>query len=119
MLGQVYASAGLHSDAEACLRQSLRKVCNVWLPRKSGSERREGGPATCIEEKGEEEIVRGRREDDVNTLGAVYLELKQFDHAEALLHASMPADPTSKSKLRLASMYLDLEANSKRVGAAV
>ena len=140
MVGQVYAAAGLNSDAEACLRQSLRKVCKSWLPCKSGSERRakrerrnrrerrrETNPATNVEQQGEDQneslnVARSQRqqqeqeqeEQDVKTLAAVYLKIKQYDHAEATLHAAMPVDPTSQSKISLSSMYLELAAGSKR-----
>jgi tetratricopeptide (TPR) repeat protein len=76
-LGKCYEKAGLHADAEACLRQSLRKVYRHVLPGIQGIRKE------CIySNKKQEPEIR----ENSNVLSQVYLSLSEYDKAEALLY---------------------------------
>ena len=100
-LGHVYAAAGLYGDAEACLRQALRKAYSNRLPGITGVR------LTCgrnQNDKKNNNFIDANeqewRENHLRTLSQVYLKLQQFDHAHSCC--------TNTSKQALAKMYLEM-----------
>ena len=112
LLGQIYAAGGLHADAEACLRQSLRKKFVNRLPGVKGLRgRNKDSKKTKIDRQARQDpqTCSMDQKRNVKVLSSCYLHLDQYDHAETMLQVSLDVcqdvNQQNKSKQSLANIY--------------